>query len=502
MIIPLTPVRFLERSAKYYPNESAVICGELRLSYNEYWLRVLKLAGLFNSLGCRDGTKIAYITNNCHIVLEACYATLLLGCIRVPINTRLAVHEWKYILNDCKPEILVIEDSFLSKFSEIRKEISSLRQIIIIGLDYEKLLANATPAKPNWVENDENKVVEIFYTSGTTGLPKGVMLTSRNLYVNAVNFFLPFCLRREDVYLHSLPLYHINGWGAPHFMVACGGRQVILKRFSPEGFLELVEKEKVTLTCMVPTMLSMVVNYPKLDKYNISTLRLINTGGARLSHSLGIEAMKKLKCEVIGGYGLTETSPLLTLAIPKSQDKNSVERFSTGLETLDARIKVVDNEGKEVLWDNKQIGEIIVQGNVVMHGYLNSPEEKGWFHTGDLAVVSPQGYIQIVDRKKDIIISGGENIPSLEVENVLSSHEAVEEVAVIAAPHEKWGETPKALVVLKPGAKATESELISFCKERMTNFKVPTSVEFYTSLPKSATGKILKRELRKKYWKL
>jgi fatty-acyl-CoA synthase len=361
---------------------------------------------------------------------------------------------------------------------------------------------------------DETEPVEIFYTSGSTGKPKGVIMSSRNLYMNAIDMIMPMQLSAHDIFLHSLSLVHINGWGALHFMTACAGTQVILKKFNADEFCGLVQRHKVTLTCMVPTMLNLIAQYDRLDGFDLSTLRLIISGGAKLPMAVGLEARKKLNVPIQGSYGLTEAAPVATSAVelPGIDDRRRTKgdeyyrlRICPGIDTLDCETRVVTDNGRDVAWDGQDIGEVLVRGNVVTDGYWKSTDETDeaftdgpvpWLHTGDLAVVDDMGYIHIVDRKKDIIIRGGENISSLEIEDVLNMHPSVLEVAVIPRPSEKWGEEPLAVVVTKPGEEQEEAKLLQYCRDQLATFKVPAAVRFINELPKSGTGKILKRELR------
>lgn len=538
MKVPLTPLRFLDRAAKYYPDRPAVICGNSMLNYSEFSDRVNKAANLFSTLHSgrpnenqSEPPRIVFITWNCHNIIEACYGALRAGVIRVPLNVRLTPKEWAEMINYMEASAVVVGSEFKEKLESVREDLITVDKFFVMGsetnndqnyIDYISAIAESSGVfdRTSHYVRDEHQTAEIFFTSGTTKRSKGVRLSPRNLYMNAVNFFLPLQLKQNDVFLHSLSLFHINGWGALHFMPACGGVQVVMGKFSPESFCELVEKHKVTLSCMVPTMMNMLVNYPDLGKYDLTSLRCIISGGAKLPMALGKEALEKLDCDILGSYGLTEASPVVTFAtIQDDKNKSGTnledekyfrQKFSPGIETLDCELRVVDEKGNLVHPDGKAVGEIQVRGNVITDGYWGNEEDtnnsftdppENWFRTGDLAVVDDEGYVHIVDRIRDIIIRGGENISSLDIEDVLRSHSSVLEAAVISVNSEKWGEEPLAVVVLKGNSDISESELLDFCKNNMASFKVPAVIRFVDELPKSGTGKILKRDLREMYRK-
>jgi fatty-acyl-CoA synthase len=377
--------------------------------------------------------------------------------------------------------------------------------------NYEQLLTAATPHSADVIEFDEDAVAELFYTSGTSANPKGVMLTHRNIYLHALNVAITFSSSKDTVELHTIPLFHANGWGVAHSLTFVGARHVMIHRFDPVEVFKLIEREKVQACSLVPTMAIALVNCPERGKYDLSSLQRITLGGAASSPTLVREVEEKFKCTCFSGYGLTETAPVLTNASMKpGMNWEGEERYTkqamTGYAIPGVEIRVVDPSGNDVPRDGKAIGEVIARSDGVMKGYWNQPEASaqvlrgGWFHTGDMATMNEDGYILIVDRAKDIIVSGGENISSLELEKTLAAHPNVYEAAVIPVPDQRWGEVPKALVVLKPGTQATEQELLDFCRSRIAHYKCPRSVEFLEALPKTGTGKILKRDLRKKYW--
>jgi len=358
---------------------------------------------------------------------------------------------------------------------------------------------------------DEDDVAELFYTSGTTARPKGVMLTHRSLYLHAMSLLAAVHVTEADVQLHTIPLFHVNGWGTPHTVTFMGGRHVMLAKFDPEQVLETIEAERVTQMLLVPTMAVALLNAPSASKRDLSSLRRIKIGGAASAPSL-IAALDAWLpgCTIVSGYGLTETTPVLTIASLRSDvggdaARSAMIRSSAGLPLPGVEVAILDDAGLALPHDGVAIGEICARGNVVMAGYWKQPEAThqaivdGWLHTGDVGMIDPNGYVHIVDRKKDIIITGGENVSSLEIEKAICEAPAVLECAVISVPDRVWGEIPAALVVLKQGAELTESALIEHCKGKLAGFKCPKRVKMVASLPKGGTGKILKRELRDLY---
>ena len=377
-------------------------------------------------------------------------------------------------------------------------------------LSYEHAIRETSPEPFPESIQDEDSVAELFYTSGTTAQPKGVMLTHRNLYLHALGVIFALNNRDTDVHLHTIPLFHANGWGTTHSITCVGGTHVMLRRFRPKTVLELIDKESVTSVNLVPTMATMLLNYHGIKKHSLRTLRLIHMGGSPVPAAMVQQLEAAFRCECSCGYGLTETSPVLTVSLIKSHiqengDTHYQRAAMTGLELPGSEIRVVDQLGQDVTTDGNTVGEIVAKSNVVMKGYWKQPEEtasvlkKGWFHTGDMATIDSEGYIMIVDRKKDVIVRGGENISSIEIENTLSSHPAVLECAVIAMPDPKWGESPKAFVVSKPGTAISEQDLKQHCRSALAAYKIPSSIEFIFSLPKGGTGKIQKQSLRDHY---
>jgi fatty-acyl-CoA synthase len=521
MNIPLTPIRFLRYAGQQYPENTAVVCGEQRLTYSQFSDRAARLAGAIKKAGIRPGDRVAFLSGNCHRLLEAYYGVLAAGAVLLPLNIRLAPMELVFILNDSGARVLFLESQFFPLVDSFREDLNSVESFYLLDSkpgeswtakdNYEDLLAAAVPFHPDIMEFDENALGELFYTSGTSANPKGVMLTHRNIYLHALSAALNFNTGSDTVELHTIPLFHANGWGVAHSLTFAGGKHVMVQKFDPPEVFRLIERERVHACSLVPTMATALVNCPERPKYDLSSLKRITIGGASSSPTLVREVEEKIGCACYSGYGLTETAPVLTTArMKEGLNWQGQERYDgqarTGFAIPGIEVRVVDAQGKEVPSDGKSIGEVIARSDGVMAGYWNQPEataavmRDGWFRTGDMATIDAHGYLLIVDRKKDIIVSGGENISSLEVEKALLAHPAVYEVAVIPVPHPTWGEAPKALAVLKPGMSATEAELLEFCRGRLAHYKCPRSIEFVETLPKTGTGKILKKELRKKYW--
>ncbi len=519
MHVPMTPSRILKRAVKLYPEKVAVVDGDVRWTYKDVEKRVYQVFHAEQGMGISPGGRVAMLDFNSYRYLELYFGMALTGDVLLPLNIRLSATEYTYILNNAEAEAIIFHADFKPMIAKIRPELKTVKQFFIaegpaddswITGTYEDAIGKAASDSVESTLEDENALLNLYYTSGTTGNPKGVMLTHRNIYANALTTIISFKLEDATVWHHIAPLFHLADAFFIWSVTYQGGKHVMQRQFVPKAVLETMQNEKVTAAMMVPTMINFLLNVPEMEKFDLSSLQWVMVGGAPMSPANAKRMTKQLGCRYVSGYGLTETCPLLTVGNLKdtlkalSEDEQMAYITRTGLEVTGVDLKVVDSEGKEVPKDGKTVGEIIARGDNVMKGYWKLPQETekaivaGYFRTGDLATVDAENYILIVDRAKDIIISGGENISSVEVENILYMHPAVLECAVIAVPDEKWGEIPKAIVSLKPNARATEKELVDFCRERMAAFKSPKSIVFVSELPKTGSGKILKTELRKR----
>jgi fatty-acyl-CoA synthase len=434
------------------------------------------------------------------------------------LNYRLVAADHEYILNHAGVTVVLVDHEYVKVVEEIRPNLASVKHYVVAQdsgaapsgwLDWEALIAREPEQAPAAPERGENDVVSINYTSGTTARPKGVMLTHRNCYINAYSLIAHLRVAHDDVELWTLPMFHCNGWGGVYALTGMGGTHVVLRAIDGKRIFELIAQERVTFACMAPAVLRTILDYPDKAKHDIRTKPRFTVAGAPPPAAFIERLERELGWDFMQIYGLTETAPVLTVSQPDyANDKEDWERRSrAGTPAIGVDIVLLDGDAKPVPRDNTSVGEVCARSNVVFKGYWEQPDEtakairNGYFHTGDLAVWDELGSIHIVDRAKDVIISGGENISSPDIEAALYKHPAVVECAVIGVPHEKWGETPKALVVLKPGTKLSEAELIAFSREHLAHFKCPTSVEFLDALPRTATGKLQKFLLREKYWK-
>ncbi|MCK9364458.1 MAG: long-chain-fatty-acid--CoA ligase [Syntrophales bacterium] len=509
----------LKKAYKFFPNKKAVVCGDNSWTYEEFFIRLNNFSRYLKTEGIKKGDRIAILHPNCHYYLESYYALAIIGATAVPLNHRLSAAELSFILNDAGARLLIASPRFRKTIEQLRGNVPSLEGIIWTGetptedgdKSYEEIIAGQYPAFAE-VETTENDIAQIYYTSGTTGRPKGVILTHKNVSVHALGTIAELQLTDRDVWLHAAPLFHLADAWASWAITWVGGTHVLVSDFDPAAVLAALEKERVTLTNLIPTMLNILINYPEVKNYDFSSLRVLLSGGASIAPEVVRRIVETFGCDYLQTYGMTETSPYLTLSLLKehlrklSPEEQLRYKSKTGREFIAVELKVVNEEGRDIRQDEQETGEIIVRGDTVTPGYWHLPEETqkairdGWLYTGDMAVMDSEGYVTIVDRKKDMIVTGGENVYSTEVENILYQHHAVLECAVVGVPDEKWGETVHAVVVLKPNMPATPEELIDFCKERIAHYKSPKSVEFLPELPKTGSGKIEKKKLRDKHW--
>jgi len=517
METPLTPLEFARRARKLYGGREAVVDGDLRLTYEQFFERCDRWSAALQAMGVQKGDRVAYIAPNTHEQLESFYAVPQIGAVLVPINYRLTAEDFVFIASHAGAKVLCVHPDYLDAVDGIRGQLGEVEHFVSLGgaggrkgwKEYEALLATAG-SKFERPEIAESDLLSLNYTSGTTARPKGVMITHRNAWANVVGTLVHLHMRVDDRYLWTLPMFHANGWTFVWIVTAVGGVHICLPKVEPARVFELIRNEHVGWLCAAPTVLIALANAPASVRGDVPKGVQVVTAGAPPAAATIERLEGELGWEVTQVYGLTETSPFLTICEPRPEHRRmssadrAVIKARTGVELITAgEMRVVDDHGVEVPMDSQALGEIVFRGNVIMKGYYRDPEatEKvmgdGWFHTGDAAVVHPDGYVEIRDRIKDVIISGGENISSIEVEGVLLRHPAVQEVAIVGLPHEKWGEAPFAFVVLKPGATATEKELIDHTRERLAHFKAPHGVTFVNELPKTATGKIQKFVLRK-----
>jgi fatty-acyl-CoA synthase len=521
METPLTPLEFARRARKLYPDRVAVIDGGSRWTYAQFFDRCDRWSAVLQKLGIGSRDRVAYLSPNTHAQLESFYAVPQIGAVLVPLNYRLTADDFVYLINHSGSCMVCADRDYLGTIDSIRSRLPCVEHFVALScsvgcpqpnsawLDYEAMLDASLGgfARPEIQETD---VLTINYTSGTTSRPKGVMITHRNAWVNSIGTLLHAPMTCADRYLWTLPMFHANGWTFVWTVTAVGAAHVCLRKVDPRAVFELMATEHVTMLCAAPTVLISLANAPE-DVHRLAPkgIRVV-TAGAPPAASTIQRLEEELGWTITHVYGLTETAPFITVCEPRAEhaplpiSERAAIKARQGVELITSgELRVVDPEGSDVPQDGVTQGEIVARGNVIMAGYYNDPEATeqalrgGWFHTGDAAVVHPDGYIEIRDRLKDVIISGGENISSVEVEGVLLRHPAVQEVAIVGFPHERWGEAPHAFVLLKQNARADERELCEFARANLAHFKAPHSVTFVQELPKTATGKIQKYVLRK-----
>lgn len=497
------------------PDKTAIICWEsgLQFSFKEFNGRVNSITNALFSLGVGKGERVAVLQQNCHYYPELYFAAAKGGMVIVPLNFRSVGRELVYFIENSGANTLILGEEYLELISPIKKDLPGVKNFIIIGRptqdmeSYEDLVDSHSTDEPS-MDVDEQDLIAIIYTSGTTGVPKGTMISHKNWISNARNAIATLNFREDDITLHITPFFHAAPvWPMLSHMYV-GGCNVLIKRFDAKTALEVIERVKITTINTLPIMILRLLNYPQLKKYDISSLRLISYGGAPMPFELLKEAMKTFGHIFAQVYGLTESGPLITCLLQEDHilegPLEKINRItSCGKGVVNVEVRVVNEKGETV--QPGEVGEITARGDTMMKGYWKMKEateetmRDGWLHTGDMARVDEDSYIYIVDRKKDMIISGGENIYSREIENVIYSHPSVQEVAVIGIPDGEWGEVVLALIVPKEGEVILEEEIIDFCKKHLAGYKKPKKVEFLKYLPRTESGKIWKKELKEKY---
>ena len=510
--------QFLTKSARTFPDKLALVHGSKKLTYAQFNRRVNRLANALERLGIQKGDRVAILQYNYPETLESIFACFKMGCGAVPINFRLHPNECAFIIDHSEAKAVILSPEFNQAVMEIRDRIPRARHLISLSdvegelLDYEELMsAEADQFKDAHVRPDD--LAWLFYTSGTTGMPKGAMLTHRNLVGASMNFYADICpgFGPDDVVLHAAPLSHGSGiYALPNIGKAATNVILASKSFDPELIFETIEKYQVTNMFAAPTMIKLMVESPAVDRYRHDSLKALNYGGAPMLVEDLKQAMKKLSPCLVQLFGQAE-SPMTITYLPHGDhlldgSADQMKRLSSaGFPRTDVEVKIFDGDDREL--PSGKTGEIVTRSDLVMKGYWRNPEatnkalKNGWLHTGDMGYMDEKGYLFIMDRSKDMIISGGENIYPREIEEVLIRHNAVREVAVIGIPDVKWGEAIKAVVALHPDASVSEEDLISFCGHHIASYKKPKSVDFVDALPKNNYGKILKRDLRAVYWK-
>ena len=518
--VPLSPVSFLTRSAGIYPNRLAVIHGERRYTYAQFAGRCRRLASALRRAGIGKGDTVAIMAPNTPEMLEAHYAVPMLGAVLCGINTRLDAAAIGFILVHSEAKALLVDREFAAVVQQALPETPLLVIDIADALtppgpaigttDYESFIAAGDPDHPVELPDDEWQAIALGYTSGTTGNPKGVVAHHRGAYLNACANALTFGLSPKSVYLWTLPMFHCNGWTYTWAVTLAGGTHVCLRRVEPAPIFAAIAEHGVTHMCGAPVVLSILIHAPAETRRELPHTVQIATGGAAPPSAV-IAGMEAMGFAVTHLYGLTETFGPATVCLwqpgldemPLDDKSAFMARQGVATPMLQEAAVMDPDTMTRLPADGTSMGELMLRGNTVMKGYLKNPAATadafagGWFHSGDLAVMHPDGYVEIKDRAKDIIISGGENISSLEIEEVLYKHPAVMEAAVVARPDAKWGETPQAFVTLKPGASATTEDIVAWCRARMAHFKAPRHIVF-GPLPKTSTGKIQKFELRER----
>ncbi|MHA6260457.1 long-chain-fatty-acid--CoA ligase [Sporosarcina sp. CAU 1771] len=513
----------LIHAARTYPEKIAIIDGAHKFTYRELANRTAKIKQTLLDMGVKKGDRIGMLMLNDFRYIELMYAMSSFGAITVPLNIRSNPEELAFVLRNAGVTVLYVHKEFLQVVPYLKENAPKVGQFIIAedaevvksvdseGMhSYEKLIDEQPESRLTHEGVEEEDVIGIFYTGGTTGRPKGVILTHKNLTINSYHLKTNIDYSEDDIYLHAAPMFHLADQASTNMFTMLGGTHAIIRMFTPKAVLQAFQESKVTACTLVPTMLTFLFHDPEFEKYDISSVKRVLYGASPMSPELLKKAQKMMPHTKFNqAFGMTEASPVLTILKEKDHiiggtKKQEKRLTSVGQPVQGVELKVVNPEGVEV--ETNQVGEIIAKGPNIMKGYWDLPEETenalrdGWYYTGDVGYKDEDEYYYIVDRAKDMIITGGENVYSLEVENVLSSHPAVLECAVFGVPDEKWGEVVKACIVLKVPDSVTSEEIVSFVRPHLANYKVPKSIEILDEIPKSGAGKILKRTLRDQYW--
>jgi len=532
---PLLIKNLLTTPLIYSPEREIVYRDKLRYTYADFDKRVKKLANMLEGLGVKPGQTVAVMDWDSHRYLECFFAVPMMGAVLHTINIRLTPEQLIYTINHAEDDVILVHEDFVPLLESVKGKFETVKQIVLLSDkiepraydlpfagEYEKLISDSSDVY-DFPDFDENTTATTFYTTGTTGLPKGVFFSHRQIVLHTYGAMSGLCayeaqanINSSDVYMPMTPMFHVHAWGMPYLMTLLGAKQVYPGRYEPEMLLKLIVGEKVTYSHCVPTIMTMLVTSPSIHKVDLKGWKVI-IGGSALSRGLCKEALKH-GINLYTGYGMSETCPLLTLANikPQMMDRDEEElidiRCKTGLPVPNVQLEIVDLDGKPVPHDGKTAGEVVARAPWLTQGYVKDEAksealwENGWLHTGDIGVIDGEGYLKITDRLKDVIKTGGEWISSLEIEDIISRHEGVSEVAVVGISDEKWGERPLAMVVLKEGfqKKVTEADIVEFCKTFVDKgiipkYGIPSKIVMTQAIPKTSVGKISKKDIRAQY---
>jgi long-chain acyl-CoA synthetase len=504
----------IHRAVQLHPDKRALVCGDRSVVWSAFADRVARLAGAFRARGVAPGDRVAMLANNSDRYVEYYFATLWAGGVLVPINTRWSPNEMAACIDDCEPMLLLCDAAHFAAAQDLSRRCESVRELILADspngsdvADWESLVRGSEPVAD--ARRNGSDLACLFYTGGTTGRAKGVMLSHANFMANSMMHIANLGLHEGAVHLHVSPMFHVAGGARLFSVTAAGATHAVLEAFDPEAFLSAIERFRVTVTVVVPTVLNRLVDHPSLGRYDLSSLQLLSYGASPMPETLLKRAMQRLPgIAFLQSYGMTELSPVATMLMPRYhtfEGPDAGYTRSAGQAVYNADVAIMDAQDRPLRTGG--IGEICVRGPMVMQGYWRQPEltaealRGGWMHTGDAGYIDARGFVFLVDRVKDMIVTGGENVYSAEVENVVYQHPAVHECAVVGVPSDAWGEAVHAIVVAKPGMHVEPAEIIAFCRAQIAHYKAPKTCEVRSEeLPKSGAGKILKSDLRKPFW--